>query len=162
PQRSYRSENRNPGKSRLLGASFRHARPYYLAHNAVARCLSPTRAPSYPSRDSISRNASMVDVPHISSVAISDDTDRNACTAGITARLGTDGATLAGSSFLRRTATRSRAASVAILGAGNGGMALAGFLALRGHRVALWNRSAERVDPVVSQGGIRLTLPESA
>src|SRR5690242_9230253 len=52
--------------------------------------------------------------------------------------------------------------SVAILGAGNGGLALAGYLAQQGQRVALWNRSAERVAPVVALGGIRLTLPGSS
>jgi len=52
--------------------------------------------------------------------------------------------------------------SVAILGAGNGGLALAGFLAQHGHRVALWNRSPARVAPVADLGGIHLTLPGSA
>src|ERR1700730_3736052 len=33
--------------------------------------------------------------------------------------------------------------SVAVLGAGNGGLALAGSLSQNGHRVALWNRSPE-------------------
>jgi opine dehydrogenase len=52
--------------------------------------------------------------------------------------------------------------SVAILGAGHGGLALAGYLAQQGHRVALWNRSPERIDPVAASGGIRLTLPGAA
>jgi opine dehydrogenase len=52
--------------------------------------------------------------------------------------------------------------SVAILGAGNGGLALAGYLAQQGHQVALWNRSAERITPVADLGGIRLTMPGSS
>ncbi len=52
--------------------------------------------------------------------------------------------------------------SVAILGAGHGGLALAAALARDGHRVALWNRSPERVKPVAALGGIRLTGPGSA
>jgi opine dehydrogenase len=52
--------------------------------------------------------------------------------------------------------------SVAILGAGNGGLALAGYLAQQGHRVTLWNRSPERVAPVAALGGIHLTLPGSS
>jgi opine dehydrogenase len=51
--------------------------------------------------------------------------------------------------------------SVAILGAGHGGLALAGYLSQRGHRVALWNRSPERIAPVEALGGVRLTLPGS-
>jgi len=52
--------------------------------------------------------------------------------------------------------------SVAVLGAGHGGLALAGYLSRRGHRVALWNRSPARIAPVAEQGGIRLTEPGSA
>jgi len=51
--------------------------------------------------------------------------------------------------------------SVAILGAGHGGLALAAYLARDGQRVALWNRSPARVAPVAEFGGIRLTLPGS-
>jgi opine dehydrogenase len=46
--------------------------------------------------------------------------------------------------------------SVAVLGAGHGGLALAGYLADRGHLVALWNRSDERVVPVAERRGILL------
>jgi opine dehydrogenase len=46
--------------------------------------------------------------------------------------------------------------SVAVLGAGHGGLALAGYLAQRGHLVALWNRSPERVAPVSERRGIAL------
>jgi opine dehydrogenase len=49
--------------------------------------------------------------------------------------------------------------SVAILGAGHGGLALASYLGLRGQRVALWNRSPERIAPVAELGGIHLTAP---
>jgi opine dehydrogenase len=52
--------------------------------------------------------------------------------------------------------------SVAILGAGNGGLALAASLSQCGHRVALWNRSPERITPVAALGGVRLTSPGSA
>ncbi len=52
-----------------------------------------------------------------------------------------------------------RKLSVAILGAGHGGLALAGYLSHQGHHVTLWNRSPERVLPVAAFGGIRLTLP---
>jgi opine dehydrogenase len=52
--------------------------------------------------------------------------------------------------------------SVAVLGAGHGGLALAGYLAQQGHRVALWNRSPARVAPVAALGGVRLSLPGSA
>jgi opine dehydrogenase len=51
-----------------------------------------------------------------------------------------------------------RKISVAILGAGHGGLALAGYLGRHGHRIALWNRSLERVAPVRALGGIRLTM----
>jgi opine dehydrogenase len=54
-----------------------------------------------------------------------------------------------------------RQPSVAVLGAGHGGLALAGYLARRGHRVSLWNRSPQRVAPVATLGGIRLSLPGS-
>ncbi|HXD87475.1 MAG TPA: NAD/NADP octopine/nopaline dehydrogenase family protein, partial [Urbifossiella sp.] len=47
--------------------------------------------------------------------------------------------------------------SVAVLGAGHGGLALAGDLALHGFRVHLWNRSAGPLAKVRSEGGIRLS-----
>ena len=52
--------------------------------------------------------------------------------------------------------------SVAVLGAGHGGLALAGHLGQRGHRVALWNRTFSRIAPVAERGGIRLTAPGGA
>jgi opine dehydrogenase len=51
--------------------------------------------------------------------------------------------------------------SVTILGAGHGGLALAGLLGRRGHRVTLWNRSPGRVAPVAAAGGVLLTEPGS-
>ena len=57
----------------------------------------------------------------------------------------------------RTTAPANRA--VAILGAGNGGLALAAYLAQAGCRVTLWNRTAERIASVAARGGIDLTLP---
>jgi opine dehydrogenase len=55
-----------------------------------------------------------------------------------------------------------RKTSVTILGAGHGGLALAGTLARQGHSVALWNRSAARVEAVSALGGIRLGPPAAA
>jgi opine dehydrogenase len=48
-----------------------------------------------------------------------------------------------------------------VLGAGHGGLALAGYLAQAGHGVALWNRSPARIDAVAAKGGVRLTMPGS-
>jgi opine dehydrogenase len=52
----------------------------------------------------------------------------------------------------------SRKYSIAILGAGNGGLALAGYLAQQGHPVSLWSRSPARIFPIAALGGIRLGL----
>jgi len=46
--------------------------------------------------------------------------------------------------------------AVAILGAGNGGTAAAGDLALRGYEVRLYSRSSARLNPIRDQGGIRM------
>ncbi|MBX6378893.1 MAG: NAD/NADP octopine/nopaline dehydrogenase family protein, partial [Clostridia bacterium] len=46
--------------------------------------------------------------------------------------------------------------TVAVLGAGNAGLALAADVARRGHRVRLYNRSAEPLEPVRRHGGIWL------
>lgn len=51
---------------------------------------------------------------------------------------------------------------VAVLGAGNGGLALAGYLAQRGQRVSLWNRSVGSVASVRMLGGIRVGMPGAA
>ena len=44
----------------------------------------------------------------------------------------------------------------AVVGAGNGGQAMAGFLALRGFGVNLWNRSEDKVRVLNDTGGIIL------
>lgn len=44
----------------------------------------------------------------------------------------------------------------AVVGAGNGGLAMAGHLAQMGYGVRLYNRNAERLRPVRAAGGIRL------
>ncbi len=46
--------------------------------------------------------------------------------------------------------------SFAVLGAGCGGQAIAGYLALRGHDVALYNRSLSRIAAFQDRGGIEL------
>lgn len=45
----------------------------------------------------------------------------------------------------------------AVIGAGPGGLAIAGHLALLGHRVTLFNRTAERITDIRQRGGVRLT-----
>jgi opine dehydrogenase len=44
--------------------------------------------------------------------------------------------------------------TITILGAGHGGLAMAGHLALMGFTTRLWNRSKERIDHVNDRGGI--------
>ncbi len=56
----------------------------------------------------------------------------------------------------------SRKYSVAILGAGHGGLALAGYLAQHGHQVTLWNRTFARLGPVAQRGGIYLTTAQTS
>jgi opine dehydrogenase len=46
---------------------------------------------------------------------------------------------------------------ICVLGAGHGGMAMAGHLAMAGYQVNLYNRSEERLDPVRLMGGIELS-----
>ncbi len=46
--------------------------------------------------------------------------------------------------------------TVAVVGAGNGGCAMAAVLASRGHEVRLTNRSSERLQPIIARGGIEL------
>lgn len=48
------------------------------------------------------------------------------------------------------------ASTIAVIGAGNGGQAMAGFLALRGFGVNLWNRSHDKVEAIQQAGGIIL------
>jgi len=45
---------------------------------------------------------------------------------------------------------------IAVLGAGNGGQAMAAHLAYKGLRVALYNREAGRLDPIKERGGIEM------
>jgi opine dehydrogenase len=60
----------------------------------------------------------------------------------------------------RRFPDAHRTRSVAVLGAGHGGMALAGWLSRHGHRVRLWNRSPEHIEAVRAGGAMALTLPD--
>ncbi len=48
-------------------------------------------------------------------------------------------------------------AEVLVLGAGNGGYAMAADLVLRGHRVTLYNRTQATLSAAIEQGGIRYT-----
>lgn len=49
---------------------------------------------------------------------------------------------------------RERRPVFAVLGAGHGGLAMAGHLAIMGFPTRLWNRTRERVDNVIDRGGI--------
>ena len=53
-----------------------------------------------------------------------------------------------------------RAGTVAVLGAGHGGMSLAAYLGQLGHEVFLWNRSPGPIEQVIACGGIRLQMPD--
>jgi opine dehydrogenase len=66
---------------------------------------------------------------------------------------------LVGRAPAQTRATQPSSLAVAVLGAGHGGLALAGYLAQHGHRVALWNRSPGPIEPVAAQGGVHLGLP---
>jgi opine dehydrogenase len=68
------------------------------------------------------------------------------------------------SMIVSRTASRTpnRSYSVAVLGAGHGGLALAGYLGVQGHEVALWNRSPERIAAVAALGGVHVSSPGSS
>ncbi|MFO7173006.1 MAG: NAD/NADP octopine/nopaline dehydrogenase family protein [Bacillota bacterium] len=61
---------------------------------------------------------------------------------------------------LRPVEPRTGVGPVAVLGAGHGGLALAGYLAARGVPVRLWNRSPTPLAAVEAQGGILLEVPE--
>lgn len=54
----------------------------------------------------------------------------------------------------KKNADGERKPAFAVLGAGHGGMAMAGHLALMGFRTRLWNRSKEKIDHVEDRGGI--------
>ncbi len=43
-----------------------------------------------------------------------------------------------------------------VMGAGHGGLAMAGHLGVMGFDVHLWNRSPQRIEPVAARGGVRL------
>jgi len=49
-----------------------------------------------------------------------------------------------------------RKPTFAVLGAGHGGLAIAGHLALLGFHTRIWNRTKERIDHVADRGGIEL------
>lgn len=51
---------------------------------------------------------------------------------------------------------------VCVMGAGHGGMAMAGHLGLMGHDVSLYNRSRSRLEAVINRGGIEVHGPEVA
>jgi len=53
-------------------------------------------------------------------------------------------------------AKRSRWNSWVVIGAGHGGQALAAYLALRGEKVSLYNRSPEPIEVIRRRGGIKL------
>jgi len=52
--------------------------------------------------------------------------------------------------------SRSKAPVFAVLGAGHGGLAMAGHLALKGFEVRLFNRTPDRLEPVRRRGAIEL------
>lgn len=45
----------------------------------------------------------------------------------------------------------------AVLGAGNGGLAMAAHLVLKGYETTLYNRSQPRLNPIIARGGIEVT-----
>ncbi|HEY3421138.1 MAG TPA: NAD/NADP octopine/nopaline dehydrogenase family protein [Methanomassiliicoccales archaeon] len=45
---------------------------------------------------------------------------------------------------------------IAVLGAGHGGLAMAGHLAIMGFETTIWNRSKEKIDCIVDRGGIEV------
>lgn len=46
---------------------------------------------------------------------------------------------------------------IAVIGAGNGGQAIGGYLAIKGHTVSLYDRSPEKINTLKKGGGIELT-----
>lgn len=46
---------------------------------------------------------------------------------------------------------------IAVIGAGNGGQAISGFLGMCGHRVSLYDRDTDKIERLKKAGGIRLT-----
>jgi len=45
---------------------------------------------------------------------------------------------------------------VTVIGAGNGGLAIASHLARKGHNVSLYSIFKEELDPIIKKGGIEL------
>ena len=62
-----------------------------------------------------------------------------------------------GNQFLKNLKNKGRSIKFCVLGAGNGGMAMAGHLAIMGFGVHLYNRSEERLRGVKWHGGIQVT-----
>ena len=46
---------------------------------------------------------------------------------------------------------------IAVIGAGNGGQSIAGYLALQGHEVCLYDINSQKINALKQQGGILLT-----
>ncbi|MCM8788394.1 MAG: NAD/NADP octopine/nopaline dehydrogenase family protein [Candidatus Omnitrophica bacterium] len=62
-----------------------------------------------------------------------------------------------GSQFLRNLKSKRQSIKFCVLGAGNGGMAMAGHLAIMGFEVTLYNRSEEKLRGIKWHGGIQIT-----
>jgi len=45
---------------------------------------------------------------------------------------------------------------ITVIGAGNGGLAIASYLALNGHKVNLYSIFQEELEPIIKKGGIEL------
>lgn len=60
------------------------------------------------------------------------------------------------SAILRAARAKGKGLRFAVVGAGNGGLAMAGHLGLMGYPVALYNRTDEKLDGVRWHGGIRV------
>ncbi|MBN2395037.1 MAG: NADP transhydrogenase subunit alpha, partial [Candidatus Atribacteria bacterium] len=45
---------------------------------------------------------------------------------------------------------------VTVIGAGNGGLAIASHLALQGHQVNLYSIFKEELEPIIAKGGLEL------
>ncbi|GAH85337.1 unnamed protein product, partial [marine sediment metagenome] len=58
--------------------------------------------------------------------------------------------------LIKKVAEKGKAIKFCVLGAGHGGLAMAGHLAILGFRVNLYNRSEERLQGVKWHGGIQL------
>ncbi|MBE9565631.1 MAG: hypothetical protein IMF16_02650, partial [Proteobacteria bacterium] len=52
--------------------------------------------------------------------------------------------------------TRKKRLTFAVLGAGHGGMAMAGHLGIMGFRVNLFNRTPARLEPIKRRGAIEV------